>query len=147
MTTDNIPSTEEVRENEELTLSLVTPGTHSVETDQFNQLKRENLPLPPVVGAETYSTKNIHLDDIEGLDSREVGNTLTSNHIHESKDSIVVTDEYLTYTRGVKFDGKQIFVRKGTSYEILKPDLSHIRDVKEARNTVCMKKVLMGRKE
>lgn len=146
MTTDNIPSTEENRENEELTVSLVTPGTHSIEINQFNQLIRENLPLSPVVGAETYSTKNIHLDDIEGLDSREVGNTLTSNHIHESKDSIVVTDEYLTYTRGVKFDGKQIFVRKGTSYEILKPDLSHIRDVKEAKKHCVYEKSPDGKK-
>lgn len=113
-------------------VSLITPGSNSVEVDQFNRLIKENLPFPLVIGVQTYETKNLDINRIEGIDSNEVSNAFVNTHVYRSKGITIVTEEYLRHTKGIKFNGDMIFVRRrDLSYGILKPDLSHINSNEE----------------
>ncbi|MGI6423601.1 MAG: hypothetical protein ACOX0X_03245 [Candidatus Dojkabacteria bacterium] len=128
----DVDSLTQTEEKLDTTISLVTPGSDSLEVDQFNQIISENLPLPLVLGAQTYQTESIDINRIEGIDSNEVSKALVNTHIYRSRGVTIVTEEYLRYTKGVKFDGDMIFVRKNDlSYGILKPDLSHINSTEE----------------
>jgi len=133
MSIDDDPATQVETEEQIITpVSLVTPGTHSAEVDQFNQIIQESLQLPMAVGAQTCNTEPININNIEGVNSSEVNRTFLKGHIYRSPGITIVSETYLRYTKGVKFDGDMVFVRKQDgSYGILQPDLSHINSNEE----------------